>query len=158
VVYVKDSDLLSPKFTDDELVLAMKLEFKNWMGHVNKLNCVLLILGVSLNSTFVSNASHQVIEIEINPPDQMTRLAIIKYHLSNILYEVSDDELEMLSFTTAGFSDTSLEEVVQESLSNVLTMLMSGENENINSPVLYKHLENTVIKMKLRDIDNEAQI
>ena len=91
VVYVKDSDLLSAKFTDDELVLAMKLEFKNWMCHVNNLNCVLLILGVSFNSNFVSNASHQVIEFEINPPDQITRKAIIRHHLSNILYQVSDD-------------------------------------------------------------------
>ena len=64
----------------------------------------------------------------------------------------------MLSIATAGFSDTSLEEVVQESLSNVLTMLMSGENENISSSVLYKHLENTVNKMKLPDINNEARI
>ena len=154
VIYVQEAEeLIKYDNSDDVFTQAIKSEFRVQLQKINDEEQVLVVLTISKLDDF-SEADGRLLgkAIAIALPDQEARLDILRELLLKENVDIDEEQMELISFLTDGFSESNLKETCKRAALEPVEREMNEDHTNIElellRPIEYKDMQKAVDEMK----------
>ena len=154
VIFVEDvENLVSTKPTDDQENIKIKSEFISELEKVSDEEQV-LVVAATAKPYEISETARKLFgkKIFIYLPDQQTRVKIISKLISKEQLEINEQEIELISFLTEGYSELDLVNVCKNAALGPVRSINNFDLTNIGlemlRPIRYQDFQDALDQVK----------
>ena len=153
VIFVEEVESILWNAKEDNYTLAIKSAFRYQLEKVQDAEKVLVVLAI-LKPEKISESERRLFgrSIIIPLPDQEDRLQILTRLLSKDKLDVEDEQMELISFLTEGFTETNLVMICKKAAREPIKSAMNygpGSFEiDLLRPIEYRDLQKAVDELK----------